>query len=195
LLLKIFPTKPKANPNSSEILSYDFILCLVSKIIQNSRTFTSQVQLLWNQTNPPLLIKNFPKIPSVATPLLEECEDETHTPQMGTWESTGTPKTSEFDCKGQNTSPWGVFYIIGKLSKCRCQKWACISHLKICSISYGKKKDRESNCQFDSRPLKVGNWPDPDACRWSVTHRWKALNESYKFALDLTLIRGPSKEL
>jgi hypothetical protein len=30
---------------------------------------------------------------SVATPLLEECEDDTHTPEMGTWESSGTPKT------------------------------------------------------------------------------------------------------
>ncbi len=41
----------------------------------------------------------------VATPLLEECEDDTHTPEMGTWESFETPKTSEFDCRGQNTLP------------------------------------------------------------------------------------------
>jgi hypothetical protein len=58
----------------------------------------------------------------VATPLLEECENDTHTPKMGTWESFGTLETSEFDCKGQNTSPWGVLYIIGKLSTCRCRK-------------------------------------------------------------------------
>jgi hypothetical protein len=32
--------------------------------------------------------------------------------------------------------------------------------LDICSTSYGKKKGRKSNCQFDSRPLKVGNRPD-----------------------------------
>jgi len=37
-------------------------------------------------------------------PTLRECEDETHTPEMGTWESSGTPKTLEFDCRGQNTS-------------------------------------------------------------------------------------------
>jgi hypothetical protein len=42
---------------------------------------------------------------SVTTPLLEECEDDTHTPEMETWESSGIPKTSKFDCKGQNTSP------------------------------------------------------------------------------------------
>jgi hypothetical protein len=41
---------------------------------------------------------------SVATPLLEECEDDTHTPEMGTWESSGTPETLKFYCKGQNTS-------------------------------------------------------------------------------------------
>jgi hypothetical protein len=35
---------------------------------------------------------------------LEECEDDTHTPEMGMWESSGTPKTSKLDCRGQNTS-------------------------------------------------------------------------------------------
>jgi hypothetical protein len=29
------------------------------------------------------------------------------------------------------------------------------------------------------------NQPDPNVCRWSATHRWKALEESYKFASDL----------
>ncbi len=41
------------------------------------------------------------EIVHVATSFLEECEDDTHTPEMGTWESIGTPKTSEFDCRGQ----------------------------------------------------------------------------------------------
>jgi hypothetical protein len=76
----------------------------------------------------------------VTTLLLEEWEDDSHTPKMGTWESTGTTETSEFDCMGQNTLHWGVFYIIEKLSKCRCRKWVCISHLDICSTSYNKKK-------------------------------------------------------
>jgi len=35
----------------------------------------------------------------VATPFLEECEIDNHTPKMGTFE------TSEFDSKGQNTWP------------------------------------------------------------------------------------------
>jgi hypothetical protein len=131
----------------------------------------------------------------VATPFLEECEDETHTPEMGTWESTWTPKTSECDRRGQNTLPWGVLYIIGKLRKHRYRKWAQMSHLKICSTSYGKKKGRESNWQFDSQPWKVGNQPDPSACRQSATQCWKVLSESYNFTLDLISIEGQSKEL
>jgi hypothetical protein len=114
---------------------------------------------------------------------------------METWESIGTPEISEFNCKGQNTLHRGVINIIGKLLKRRCRKWVRMGHLDICSTSYGKKKGRESNWQFDSRPLKVGNRPNPGVCRWNATHRWKALDESYKFALDLILIGGLNKEL
>jgi hypothetical protein len=114
---------------------------------------------------------------------------------MGTWGSSGTLKISEFDYRGQNTLPWGVLHVIGKLLKFRCRKWPHISHLDICSTSYGKKKIRESKWQFDSRPLKVGNRADPSVCRLSATHHWKALNESYKFSLDLIPIQGLSKEL
>ncbi len=118
---------------------------------------------------------------------------------MGTWKSYGTPGISEFNCRGQNTSLWRIFYIIGKLSKGKCRKWPRMSHLDICSTNYGKKKgresNRESNWQFDFRPLKVRNQPDSGVCMWSVTHRWKALKESYKFASDFIPIGGWSKEL
>jgi hypothetical protein len=60
----------------------------------------------------------------------------------------------------------------------------------IWNTSYGQKKGRESNCQFDSQPEKVGNRPDLLSCRWRATYRWKALDESYNFALDLTSIWG-----
>ncbi len=93
--------------------------------------------------------------------------------------------------QGSKHLHWGVFYIIEKLSKCRCRKWARMSHLDICSTSYGKKK----GWQFDSRPLKVGNRPDPAVCRGSATHHWKALKESYKFNSDLIPIGGLSKKL
>jgi hypothetical protein len=72
-------------------------------------------------------------------------------------ESSGTPECLEFDSKAQNTLHWGVLGVIGKVLKCRYRNWPCIGHLDICSPSYGQKKGRESNWQFDSRPLKVGN--------------------------------------
>ncbi len=128
-------------------------------------------------------------------PTLKECEDETHTPEIEAWESSGTPEISEFDCRGQNTTHWGVLYIIGKLSKCKCQKWARMGHLDICNTHYGKKKGRESNWQFNSRPLKVRNQPDLGACRWSVIHCLKALEETYKFSLNLIPIGGLNKKL
>ncbi len=40
----------------------------------------------------------------VTTPLWDKCEDETCTYKSGNLQSSGTPKTSEVDCKGQNTS-------------------------------------------------------------------------------------------
>jgi len=126
---------------------------------------------------------------SVATPLWGKCEVATHISKNGTWESSGTPKNLERNCKGQHTLHWRVLYTVEKVLKCRCIKWLRMSHLDICSTSYGPKKGRESNWQFDSRPLKVRNRPDSDACRWSVTHRWKDLEENYNFGLDLVLIR------
>jgi hypothetical protein len=65
-------------------------------------------------------------------------------------------------------------------------------HLKY---TLWQKKGQDSNWQLDSRPLKVGNRLNLDACRSSVTHCWKALEESYKFALDFIPIKGLSKEL
>jgi hypothetical protein len=116
-------------------------------------------------------------------------------PKSGNLESSGTPENSEPDCRGQNTSPWSVLHTIGKVLKCKCRKWPCMSHYDIYSISYGRRKGRESNWQFDSRPLKVRNRPDPGVFRWSATHCWKALEESYKFASDLIPIEGLSWEL
>jgi hypothetical protein len=141
------------------------------------------------------LPKHFINIVIVVTLLWEECEDKTHTPEMGTWESAEIPETLEFDCRGQNTSHWGFLYIMGNISKHRCRKWVRMSHLDIYNTSYGKKKRRESNWQFDSRPPKVGNWPDPEECRWSATCHWKALDKNYKFALNLIPIGGLGKEL
>jgi hypothetical protein len=79
--------------------------------------------------------------------------------------------------------------------KFRCPKWPRIGHLDICSPSYGQRKGRESNWQFDSRPLKVGNRPLPDIRIGSATWRWKALEESYNFGLDFVFIKFGSREI
>ncbi len=105
----------------------------------------------------------------VTTPLWVKCEDETHIPKSGNLESSGTLENLEFDFRGQNTSHWSVLYTIGKVLKCRCPKWPRMSHLDNCISSYGQKKGRESNCQFDSRPVKVENRPESDVCRRSAT--------------------------
>jgi len=131
----------------------------------------------------------------VTTSLWAKCEDETHPPKSGNLESSRTPENSELHCKGQNTLHRGVLYINGKVLKCRCLKWPRMSHLDICNPSYGQKKGRESNWQFDFRPLKVKNRPLPNVCRRSAIGYWEALEESYNFGLELTLIGGWSQEI
>jgi hypothetical protein len=86
-------------------------------------------------------------------------------------ESSGTPKNSEDDLEDQNTLHWGVFGVIGKFLKRKYRKCPRILDLDICSPSYGQKKGWESNWQFDSRPLKVGNRPAPDVRFGSAIHR------------------------
>ncbi len=69
-------------------------------------------------------------------------------------------------------------------------KWARINHLDIWNTNYGEKKGRESNWQFDSWPLKVGNRPNFLVCRWRATYCWKVLDEGYNFASDFIAIGG-----
>jgi hypothetical protein len=104
-------------------------------------------------------------------------------------ESRWTPKTSESDYWGQNSIACDILYIIGKFLERRCLKWARLAHLNIWNTSYGQKKGRESNCQFDSRPQRVRNRPLPDVRFRNATRRWKALDKSYNFASNGIAIR------
>jgi hypothetical protein len=45
-------------------------------------------------------------------------------------ESWWIPECSKGDRKGQNPMDWGVFYIIGKILKLKCLKWARMIHLE-----------------------------------------------------------------
>jgi len=83
-----------------------------------------------------------------------------------------------------------VLYIIGKNLEHKCPKWVRIIDLDIYNTSYGRKKARESNWQFDFRPLKVGNRPDFLTCRWHATYRWKVLDKGYNFVSYLISIGG-----
>jgi hypothetical protein len=100
------------------------------------------------------------------------------------------PKISESYFRGQNSMVCDVFYIIEKILEHRFLKWARIVHLDVWNTSYGQKKGRESNCQFDSRPKKIGNRPNLLSCKRCVTYPWKARDESYNFASNRTSIGG-----
>jgi hypothetical protein len=110
-------------------------------------------------------------------------------------ESSETPECLGFNSKAQNTSHWGVLGVIRKVLKRRYLKWPRIGHLDIYRSSYGQKKGRKSNWQFDSRPLKVGNRPLPDVRIESATWRWKDLDKGYNFGSDLVAIGLCSREL
>jgi hypothetical protein len=98
----------------------------------------------------------------VATPLWPSVGVKPDSPKVGDLESFGTPKCLELNNKVQNTSHYNVLGVIGKVLKREYRKWPRIGHLDVCSPSYGQKKGRKSNWQFDSRPLKVWNRPLPD---------------------------------
>jgi hypothetical protein len=135
------------------------------------------------------------KLANVATPLWPSVGVKPNTPKVGDLESFGTSECLELDSKAQNTSHWGVLSVIGKVLKRRYRKCPRIGRLDICRLSYGQKKGRESNWQFDSRPLKVGNRPPPDLQIKNATRRWKDLDEGYNFGSDLIAIRLCSREL
>jgi hypothetical protein len=123
-----------------------------------------------------------------------ECEGmNLHIPKKAPTLGVGVPMDSQIfreQLQGSNPLDWSVLYINRKILEQRCLKWAHMIHLDIWNTSYTQKKGRKSNWQFDSWPLKVGNWPKFLACRWRVTYIWKDLDKGYKFALNLISIRG-----
>jgi len=108
----------------------------------------------------------------VVTPLWASVGVKPNSPKVGDLESSGTLECLMLDSKAQNTSHWGVLGVVEKVLKRRYRKWPRIGHLDICNPSYGQKKGWESNWQFDSRSLKVGNRPLSDLRIESATRRW-----------------------
>ncbi len=107
-----------------------------------------------------------------------ECENEHSHSQVsshfGSWNLSGLSKFLESDCRGQNPSHWKVFYIIEKLLKRKCLKWAYMTHLDIWNTSYGQKKGRESNWQFPTiRSLESTRFSCVQvACNTSLKSFW-----------------------
>ncbi len=97
--------------------------------------------------------------------------------------------------KGQNSLDLSILYTIENPLECKFLKWVCMTHLSTWNRSYGQKKGRESNYQFDSLLLKVKNRPDLLAFKWRATYLWKAFDKGYNFTLDLTSIEGLPKTL
>ncbi len=83
------------------------------------------------------------------------------------------------------------------LKKFRTKLYKLGSHIPFEYLKHKlwPKEGQESNCQFDSQPLKVRNRPDWLACRWCDIYHWKDLDKGYNFGLDLTSIRGLHKTL
>jgi hypothetical protein len=140
-----------------------------SKPWGNLENLVNIVELL--NACPPMKAISRKALQLVATLTWSSVGVKPNTWKSGDLESSGTPECLELDNKGQNTLHWGVLGVIGKVLKRRYRKWPRIGHLDICSPSYGQKKGRESNWQFDSRPLKVGNRPLPDVRFRSATWR------------------------
>jgi len=84
-------------------------------------------------------------------PRMWECVREwtfTLPSELSFWEleSRWIPEFSMSNYKGQNPLNWKKIYIIRKLLKRKCLKWAHMIHLDTFNTSYGQKKGRESNC-------------------------------------------------
>jgi len=123
-------------------------------------------------------------------PTLGECGGEAQHSQSWGFGVLRTPECLELDRRAQNTSHWGVLHVIGKVLKCKYRKWPRIGHLDICSPSYGQKKGRESNWQFDSQPQKVGNRPFSRPPNWkcytSLERSWRGLQVWLRHRRDQT---------
>ncbi len=58
------------------------------------------------------IVVGWDEVITITTPLWDKCEGEAHTPKSGQLESSGTPKNSELEFRGQNTLHWGGLYAI-----------------------------------------------------------------------------------
>jgi hypothetical protein len=145
--------------------------------------------------------KNFDNVQIIYTycrnPTLAKCGGEAqHLEKVRIWNPLGLPNVQSSTARPK-APRIGVFLVSLKSS------WsvdienglALAIWTSVAQVMGKKKKGRESNCQFDSRPLKVGNRHLPDLGIESAIRRWKDDDEGYKFGSDLVAIRLCSREL
>jgi hypothetical protein len=116
--------------------------------------------------------------PHVATPLWGKCEVAIHTPENVTWESWKIQNA----IVGVKTPLIEVFFIL-------------LERFWSVDVRNGLAWTIWTFVAQVMAERRVGNRPDLGVWRWSATHRWIALKESYKFASDLVPIGGRSEKL
>jgi hypothetical protein len=95
---------------------------------------------------------------------------------MGTWDSLGTPKSSEFDCKGQKPCIGALFISLKSYRSVDVENglaWAIWTYAALVVV---KRKGRESNWQFDSRRLLESTRPRCVQVEWGTplkSSRWE----------------------
>jgi hypothetical protein len=104
-------------------------------------------------------------------------------------------KSLKNNIMGENSLDWKILYTIKNILIFKCLKWAHMTHLNTYNIGYGRKKGKESKCQFHCRSLKVENHVELRVCNWHAMYGWKNLNKGYNFALNHILIRYLHKKL
>jgi len=160
--------------------------------VENLEYVKFQVLEIWDLA----LTLNWHFVQNCRNPTLAKCGGEAqHLETVRIWSPPGLPNVQSSTARPKTPRIGGVLGVIGKVLKLRYQKCPRILDLEFCKLSYGQKKGRESNWQFDSWPLKVGNRPVPDVRFGSAIRRWKDLDEGYNFGSDLVAIRGQGEEL
>jgi hypothetical protein len=123
-----------------------------------------------------------------------ECERmNSHIPKATSTWGVGvmwTTKSLGNNCRDQNPLDWRVFYIIEKLLKCKCLKWAHITHLDIWNIKLWPK---------ERSGVKLTVWLSTTKSEKSTRFPYvqvacdillKALEKGYNFSLNLISIEG-----
>jgi hypothetical protein len=153
-----------------------------------------KVIFLCNQLNICMSCCNVRQI--CCNPTLAQCGGEAqHLEKVRIWSPPGLPNVQSSTARPKTPRIEVFLMSLERSWNVDVEKWPRIGHLDICSLSYGQKKGRKSNWQFDSRSLKVGNRPLLDLWIESAIRRWKDLNAGYKFGSDLVAIRRRSREL